>query len=177
MYGFQAEPTAIPANHLLRLRSLKTQLPEYQFGFMDHSDGQSDAALTLALMALPLGISSIEKHLSLDPLLQLEDYLSALPPQKFQQFVQQIRTLEPALGSEDLTLTAAETEYRQKAMKVVVAERSMRQGEQISPQDVSLKRTPPSPTAKPLHRLEQAIGRTLTQDMQQHQLISEDFLQ
>lgn len=58
--------------------------------------------MNLALVALGFGIDCIEKHISLDHSLQLEDWMSALSPERFQVFVQRIRHLEKALGTDDL---------------------------------------------------------------------------
>ena len=82
MYGFQAEPTPIEANNLLRIGEIKKRFNGFPIGFMDHSDGSTDDSQTLALLALPFKIDYIEKHMTLDRILELEDYPSALVPRK-----------------------------------------------------------------------------------------------
>src|SRR5207302_1539546 len=110
-------------NNLLRLRALSARFPGFRFGFMDHQEGATEAAMVLSLLALPLGVACIEKHITLDRAQQLEDYISALDPEHFKTFVAQIRNLEKALGSESLDLSEKEQGYRQKVMKVLVANR------------------------------------------------------
>jgi N,N'-diacetyllegionaminate synthase len=173
MFGFQAEPTPLESNNLHRLRALKQRFPGYHFGFMDHSDGGSEDALALALLAIPFGLHCIEKHISLDRTLQIEDYVSALPPEQFKNFVQRVRRLEGALGTEDLALTTVEKDYRRKVMKVVVANREMRRGHEVIAADLSLKRVPQI-SASSFFRIEQVIGRILKVDVRPNQQITED---
>jgi N,N'-diacetyllegionaminate synthase len=176
MYGFQAEPTPIESNNLRKLAALKARFPGYHFGFMDHSNGGSDDALTLSLLALALGAECIEKHISLDRALELEDYVSALSPEKFRDFVGRIKHLENALGTGHLELTPIEHEYRRKAMKVVVAGKQMQYGHIIGMEDVCLKRAAPSDKLGLLNRIEQAVGRVLAVDVQPDRPITEAML-
>jgi len=175
MYGYQAEPTPLEANNILRLGALKKHFPGFHFGFMDHSDGGNEEAMTLALMMLPFGIECIEKHLSLDRVLQLEDYISALPPEKFQAFAHKIRHYEKALGTENLELTKQEMEYRNKAMKVVVANIALKKGIVANLEALSLKRVA---NVSPLsfNRLEQVVGRTLVVDVKPEQQITQEMI-
>ena len=39
MYGFQSEPTPLNQNNLLKLKSFNNRYPDFELGFMDHSDG------------------------------------------------------------------------------------------------------------------------------------------
>ena len=81
LYGFQAEPTPIEANNLARISTLRERTG-LNIGFMDHSDGAGDYAFTLSAMALGMGVTLFEKHISLDRALKLEDYVSALSDRK-----------------------------------------------------------------------------------------------
>lgn len=175
MYGYQAEPTPLEANNLNRLVALKKRFPGYKFGFMDHADGSSDDAMNLALMALPFGIECIEKHLSLDRILQLEDYVSALSPEKFQIFTRRIRHYEIALGTEDLSLTTQEKEYRNKAMKVVVASRHIKKGTMATPDALSLKRVAVTSQSS-FNRIDLVAGCTLLVDVKPDEQITEEMI-
>ncbi len=175
MHGFQAEPTPLELNNLRRIKALQERFSGYRFGFMDHSDGGSDDALTLALLALPLGIDCIEKHISLDRSLQLEDYVSALPPENFRTFVHRVRHFEEALGTEDLELTEAEQEYRQKTRKVVVAGEKLSKGEVVAPETLSLKRVADTSQSS-IYHIEQVVGRRLAVNVQPNQQITEEML-
>ena len=176
MYGFQAEPTPISENHLRRLRAFIDHFPGHHFGFMDHSEGKSDESLFLALATIGYEIDCIEKHISLDSTLQLEDYISALDPKGFRKFAERVRTVESALGSDCLEVTPQELEYRQKAMKVVVSNRILSKGHRLTNTDVVLKRVGQPAEILALRKIEQVIGRELNCDLDSHQQVLEDML-
>lgn len=175
MYGYQAEPTPVEANNLLRIRSLSQRFPGFPLGFMDHSGGDLDDGQTLALLALPLGVCCIEKHIGLDRLLELEDFPSALGPEGFAEFVRRVRRLSAALGSEDLALSEPERAYRTRALKVVVAARPLRKGRVLQPEDLALLRVGGAVHPAPLGK-EEVVGRTLAQDLAAHAQITAEGL-
>ncbi|MFQ5786826.1 MAG: N-acetylneuraminate synthase family protein, partial [Thermodesulfobacteriota bacterium] len=165
MYGFQAEPTQIEDNNLLRIPEIKKRYPQMPIGFMDHTLGSADEALYLPIMAMSLGATCIEKHITLDPVLQIEDYISALEPCRFGRFVQTIRTMEKALGRLDLILTPKEKEYRNKAGKVVVAKRDLKIGEIVKETDLALKRVKGGGTLDCFRRISEVLGKQIAQDV------------
>jgi N,N'-diacetyllegionaminate synthase len=175
LYGFQAEPTPIEANHLRRLAALQQRLPGHRFGFMDHTDGESPDAAAISLMAAAMGAVCVEKHVTLDRALKLEDYVSALPCDRLAAYVRDLRRVEPALGSASLELAPLERAYRRKALKVVVAQRAAKCGDVLTADALCLKRVG-RPAAATLHRLDDAVGRTLRVDVGANQAVTQDML-
>lgn len=175
MYGFQAEPTPLNANNLLKIISLQQTFPGYQFGFMDHAEGGSQEAMTLALMTLPMNITCIEKHITLDRTLKLEDYVSALTGDEFLNFVQKIKSHETALGKGNLIVTPAELEYRSKVVKVVVASQKITKGKKITESDISLKRVGQVDTSS-FFRIEEVVGSILDFDLSPNQVITKGMI-
>ncbi len=165
MYGFQADPTPIEENNLSRIHEFKKRYPHLSLGFMDHTSGVSENAVYLPLMALALGVDCIEKHITLDPVLKLEDHISALEPARFERFVRLIRELEPALGSPALTLTAKEKEYKNKAGKVVVSARKIREGEVLTSGVLALKRVSTSGSPDSFRKISDVLGKKLKMDV------------
>ena len=165
MYGFQAEPTETADNHLRRLQSLAERFPGLKLGFMDHSAGDSDEAGWLGALALPLGATVVEKHITLDRALALEDYVSALAPADFRRYVERIRAAQTALGSPGTDLSAAERAYRGRAVKSVVTTRGLTAGGVIQAGDVALLRASGAAPARPFHRIADIAGRTLARDV------------
>ena len=176
MYGFQADPTPMASNNLARLGALRARFPGYRFGFMDHTDGSLAEAMTLPLLALPFGVSCIEKHLGLDRTLQLEDYISALAAEPFQAFVQSVRRHEEALGTDRLELTPTERSYREKAVKAVVAHRTLKRGEVLAAEDLCLKRSARTNPSSSLHRIEDVAGRAVAVDVELNQPLTRDMI-
>ena len=164
--GFQAEPTATQDNNLARLAALHERFPDVKIGFMDHSDGNSDESGWLGVLALPFGVSVIEKHITLDRSLELEDYVSAVGPQEFARYVDRIRLAEAALGSGSLELTPVERAYRERAVKVVVAAKALDARARIEQSDVMLLRAPLEAGRRPLGRIRDLVGRTVSRDVE-----------
>ena len=165
MYGFQAEPTPLDQNNLNKLKLFKQRYPNYRIGFMDHSDGSLDDAFYLPLVALGVGVDVIEKHITLDRELEIEDYISGLVPQAFAKFVSLIRKFESTLGLNSLELTAQEQEYRNNATKSVVAIRNLKSGDTITQDSVSLKRSTKPITDNSILEIEHVIGKKLSIDI------------
>ena len=161
IYGFQAEPTPINQNNLHKLQLLKERYNGFKIGFMDHSDGASEQAHYLPLLAVGAGVEIIEKHLTLDRCLELEDYVSALDSTSFKDFVKLIRTYEVAMGSKSLNLTDIEKEYFKKAVKVAIAERNLKKGTKLDSSNVLFKRTSKQASEDNVVKISDLIGKTL----------------
>ena len=176
LYGFQGFPTPIDSNHLQRLGTLRVRFPGYPFGFMDHTDGSDEETMTVSLVALAYGVQCIEKHITLDRTLQLEDYISALDGEHFRHFVQRVRRLESALGTESLELSAPEWEYRRKAVKTIVAKQHLKQGDVVTRDQLCFKRAAEKGSETSIYRLDEAVGRTLVADVAPNQSLTRDMV-
>ena len=161
MYGFQAEPTPTEENNLLKIPEYRKRYEKIPVGFMDHSKGDADEAIYLPLMAASLGVSCIEKHITLDHVLEIEDFISALEPTKFKQFVNVIQSMEKALGSSKLELTALEKEYKARAGKVVVAKKPLDKSSVILADDLALKRVSTDGSPGCFRKTSDLVGKEL----------------
>ncbi|MDO8463219.1 MAG: N-acetylneuraminate synthase family protein [bacterium] len=140
MHGFQAEPTDIADNNLRRITTLAERY-RASIGFQDHTAGDSDLAPFTAFMAIGLGATVIEKHLTLSRRAGMEDWVSALTPEEFLDFSQKVKTAYAALGSQEWALTDREWAYRKKLQRTVCAYRDIAPGEVMCAEDLILKRT------------------------------------
>jgi N,N'-diacetyllegionaminate synthase len=177
MHGFQAEPTETADNNLARIRTLRARYPEIGIGFMDHSVGSGMEAYYLPLLALGLGVSCIEKHITLDYSLEIEDYISALSIDRFGEFVKIIHRIQPALGSPDLTLTSKEIDYKNRAGKVVVASRDLSIGACITEGDVAMKRVSSTPSENYYRQVLPLIGKKISVAMTKDSPFDKDHVQ
>ena len=176
LHGFQAEPTPIAANNLNRLVSLSEICLPAGIGFMDHSDGAKEDALELSLLALPLGISVLEKHITLDRELRLEDYVSALPPSGFKTFVKKIRKYGKALGSVEIQPGKLEAEYRLRSTKVLVAAKNLKKGGTLKMEDIKLLRVAKQDSMATLLDPRKALGAKIKKDIRKHSPILAQML-
>jgi len=176
MHGFQAEPTPLAANNLLRLGTLAAICQPAGIGFMDHSDGATEDSLNLSLLALPLGIQALEKHITLDRELRLEDYISALPPAGFANFVKKIRRFAKALGSPSFQPKGQEILYRRRSAKVVVAAKKLRAGQKLKESDLKLLRCPNQDQKATMFDAGMILGCRLKRALKKNQpLLQEDL--
>tara|TARA_B100000427_G_scaffold140520_1_gene116902 strand:+ start:12207 stop:15320 length:3114 start_codon:yes stop_codon:yes gene_type:complete len=141
--GFQAYPTKIKNNNLLKLQSLKQVFGDtVEYGFMDHTDGSLEEASTLPSLSIALGCSYIEKHVTDNRSLEGVDYFSSLEPKEFKKFVKFSKTTQEYLGKESLKFCDDEKEYRNSIKKIWVASKGLKKGDILTLENISMKRSP-----------------------------------
>jgi sialic acid synthase SpsE len=160
--GFQAYPTPVAENRLLRLERIGEALPGVAVGFADHTGGGEGAAMWLAALALALGATYVEKHITVARVLEDPDHHSALAPDRFAEFVENMRLAGAALGGGGAGgwMSAAEQAYRLRMKKHVVATRDLPAGTRLGAGDLALRRAPDPPEGA-LLRPDEALGAEL----------------
>lgn len=176
LLGFQGYPTPTAANRILRLREYAVRYPGMRLGFADHAAPEDALSIVLAAAALGAGATVIEKHLTLDRTLKLEDYESALNPDEFAAFVRHMRECSQALGPSAGAgeLHASEMDYRNKTRKHVVATRALAAGTVVRATDLALKRTG---SAAFIDEAARVVGRRLTRAVGADEAIAPDALE
>lgn len=139
MHGFQSYPTLVEHTNLNKMRYFKDHfcLP---VGFADHIDGVHPLNFGLCAMAVGMGATVIEKHITISRALKMEDYESALCPESFIEFVENIRGLDSSKGNYSDELIEVEAKYRRGTRKHVVAFVPLKAGQIINNEDVTLRR-------------------------------------
>ncbi len=126
-------------------------------GYSGHERG-----IAVPLVALTLGASIIEKHITLDRTLPGPDHPASLEPGGFQRMVRDLRNAETALGSHDKHLNAMEILNRQVLRKSIVASRDLSKGAVVTPEMTRI--IGPGKGLSP-QRLDELIGVTLERDI------------
>ena len=173
--GFQGYPTKTEDNHIARMNLIKEKAKrihaDFQMGFADHPADEKFAS-TICLIALGAGAEIIEKHLTLGKVMEIEDSESALNPDEFGHFVEQLKTGKKALGDyikqENFGMSEAEKTYRKNVRRDVVAQKEIIVGEILNIENTTLKRTGQANT---INHLESVIGRTAVNKIQKNQAI------
>ena len=163
--GFQGYATKTKDNQIKRLQLIKEKTinihSNFSMGFADHPV-KNKFKNTISLVAVGAGAQVIEKHLTLGKVMELEDYESAINPDEFRKFIEQIRAGEKALGkTEDranFLMSEAEEIYRKNVRKDVVANSNLEAGIILRDEDLYLIRTGLQNTIK---KLEFAVGQKL----------------
>jgi len=122
MHGYQGYPTKINDLNLLRIKTLKNNFPHY-IGISDHVSGDSKFSFIPPIVAYALGVTVIEKHITLDRSLHGIDYYSALNPDEFKNFVSMIKLTKSSFGNETFDLSLNEKSYRLNHKKNTLAKK------------------------------------------------------
>lgn len=139
-HGFQSYPTALEDNNLRAIRTLKRQFG-YPVAFADHTDGNDPMAMIVPLLAIAMGADLIEKHITYDREAKGEDYESALGPEQFVTFVQQVRKAEVTFGTASWHgLSQRELQYRSVVRKRAVAAIPVAAGTTLTRDAIAFKR-------------------------------------
>ncbi len=132
-------------------------------GYSDHTSG-----IEVAIAAVAMGATVIEKHFTLDRNLPGPDHQASLEPAELKAMVSAIRNVEVALGDGVKRLTPSEARNKPVARKSLVASQAIKAGERFSAQNLTAKR--PGTGISPM-RWDEVIGRVAGHDFSADELI------
>lgn len=143
----------------LNLRAMVTLASEFgkPVGFSDHSEGHLAAALAVAL-----GAKVIEKHFTLDKSAPGPDHAASSTPAEFLELVLAIRRAETMLGSARKEPQPEEKGMAAVSRKSLVAARTIRSGEVIGRDDLTLMRPG---TGLGADQIPGIVGKTANKDL------------
>jgi N,N'-diacetyllegionaminate synthase len=148
-------PTPMDEVNLLAMGSIGTAFG-VPIGYSDHTPG-----IEVAIAAVALGASVIEKHFTLDRTLPGPDHKASLEPDELTAMVRGIRNIEIALGDGIKRPTPTEARNRPVARKSLVAARAIGAGEIFSDENLAIKR--PGTGITPM-RWDEVLGRAAPRD-------------
>lgn len=154
----------------VNLRAMQTMKIAFGLpvGYSDHTPG-----IEIAIAAVALGATVIEKHVTLDRSLPGPDHSASLEPSELKQMITGIRHVEQALGDGIKTPVPSEIQNIPVARKSIVAARSLPAGHRLAELDLVMKR--PGIGIAPKF-VEVLIGRTLREAIDEDSIISWDQL-
>lgn len=132
-------------------------------GYSDHTTG-----IEVAIAAVAMGASIIEKHFTLDRNLPGPDHKASLEPEELKAMVAAIRNVEVALGDGIKRLTPSEAKNKPISRKSLVASRPIKLGDVFSVQNITAKR--PGTGLSPM-RWDEVMGRIAPRDFDADELI------
>ena len=141
LHGFQNFPTKIDDINIGKVKWLSSTY-NLDIGYADHTDSQSHLRDIPCYLALALGATYIEKHISPNRFLKKSDYHSALNPDEFRLFVENIKKISSILEEQDfILLDSAENQYRENMKKYAIAKEDIHQNQIFNIEKISFKRT------------------------------------
>jgi N,N'-diacetyllegionaminate synthase len=104
-------------------------------GYSDHTQG-----IEVAIAAVAMGASVIEKHFTLSRNMKGPDHKASLEGKELKQLVDGIKNVEMALGTAKKEVTPSESDNRQIVRKSIVAKTRIIQGETLTEENLTTKR-------------------------------------
>ena len=155
-------PTPMSEVNLHAMRSMQRAFG-VRVGYSDHTPG-----IEVAIAAVAMGASVIEKHFTMDCNLPGPDHKASLEPEGLVAMVSAIRNIEVALGDGVKHLTHSEARNKPVMRKSLIASRKIETGEIFSAKNITVKR--PGTGISPM-RWDEVIGRTASRDFAEDELI------
>jgi len=169
MHGYQGYPTA-PKNSRLGFVATLRRLFNCPVGYQDHTDGASELAVILPLVAIGMGACVLEKHYTDNRVRRGTDYEAALDPQDLARFVQLVRDTNAAVGDGAVQpMSPAELKYRRTMKKTIVAARPITKGETFAEDMLAFMRVGPGLMPSEVTKI---IGRQSRHDIPQFATIT-----
>ena len=108
MHCVSTYPMANEDANLMRIQSLKKNF-NCDVGYSGHEVG-----LTISYAASAMGITSLERHITLDRAMYGSDQAASIEPQGFIKLVNGVRTISEAIGSGDIKFNPKELDIAKK---------------------------------------------------------------
>lgn len=160
-------PTPMNEVNLRAMQSIHAAF-DVAVGYSDHTPG-----IEVAIAAVAMGATVIEKHFTLDRNLPGPDHKASLEPDELKAMVAAIRNIEVALGDGIKRLTQSEARNKPVTRKSLVASKAIMTGDVFSVENITTKR--PGTGVSPM-RWDDVIGRIARRDFEINELIEVWFL-
>ncbi|MCX6536551.1 MAG: N-acetylneuraminate synthase [Actinobacteria bacterium] len=149
----------------INLRAMVTLREKFdcQVGLSDHSVGTH-----IAVGAVAMGATVIEKHLTTSRDLSGPDHKASLEPDEFKRLVANIRDIEIAFGSAEKSATVNEQKNQQVARRSIVACKPIKTGDTFTIENIVVKR--PGTGQSPFKYWD-LLGTKSTRDIAENELI------
>lgn len=155
-------PTPMHDVNLYAMNTIKNAF-NVNVGYSDHTIG-----IEVAIAAVALGASVIEKHITLDRNLTGPDHQASTEPHDFKTMISAIRNIEQALGSHLKRPSISEIKNKSIVRKSLVAAKFISAGELFTVENIDVKR--PGLGISPMD-WDKIVGKFATRDYQKNELI------
>ena len=155
-------PTPMNEVNLRTMQSIHKALG-VAVGYSDHTQG-----IVVAIAAVAMGATVIEKHFTLDHNLPGPDHRASLEPDELKAMVKAIRNIEKALGDGIKRPTLSEIKNIPIVRKSLVAATGIRSGERFTKANIAVKR--PGTGISPM-RWDEVLRQSATREFAPDELI------
>jgi len=162
-------PTQSNEVNLRAISTLDQAFPHSVIGFSDHTLGTH-----CAVAAVTLGARLLEKHFTLDRQMEGPDHHFSATPQELGRLVQEIRSIEAALGTGVKQPCPEEHSQRDSLQRSIVTKIDIRAGTPFTLANTTIKRSPVKGLEPKLY--ETILGRPAKKDIAAHDPIGWDSI-
>ena len=155
-------PTPYEDVNLSVMERMRNEL-KLEVGYSDHTLG-----IEVPIAAVAMGATIIEKHFTLDKMMEGPDHKASLEQNELIAMVRGIRNIEKAIGRNDKRVTGSEQGNKGIVRKSIVAKKDIKKGEVFSYNNITVKR--PGNGISPM-RWYEVIGNTAFRDFKEDELI------
>tara|TARA_B100001093_G_scaffold504313_1_gene559936 strand:- start:141 stop:1136 length:996 start_codon:yes stop_codon:yes gene_type:complete len=155
-------PTPMEDINLRAMLTIGKEL-DINFGYSDHTLG-----IEVAIAAVAMGASCIEKHFTLNCNMEGPDHKASLEPNQLKAMVIAIRNIELALGSSIKKPSRSELQNIKIVRKSIVTKTIIKKGEILSEKNLTAKR--PGGGTSPM-KWDEIVGTRATKDYNKDELI------
>ena len=155
-------PTPMPEVNLKAMLAIRDNFG-VKVGYSDHTLG-----IEVAIAAVAIGATVIEKHFTLDRNLPGPDHKASLEPSELKSMVVAIRNIEVALGDGIKRPTPSETKNIAVVRKSIIASKSIQLGEVFTTKNLTTKR--PGTGISPM-RFDEVLGKKARRNFAEDDLI------
>ena len=159
-------PTPPEDVNILKLKTLSNAFPDLVLGFSDHTQGALASSL-----AVSFGAVFFEKHFTLDNNLAGPDHWFSENPEGLRSWVNSIHQSYKMMGSGIVRPTEDEVRNKKEFQRVVVASRSIKEGETFKLENVTVRRVAGG-NGFPPSFLEKIIGSKSSKSYKKNEPIS-----
>lgn len=149
----------------VNLRAMNTIRDAFkvEVGYSDHTLG-----IEVPIAAVAMGAKVIEKHFTLDKIMEGPDHRASLDPNELMAMVRAIRNIEQALGDGIKRPSESEMKNKPIARKSIVASKFIKSGEIFTEENLTIKR--PGTGISP-SRWDEVIGKCASKDYFEDDLV------
>jgi sialic acid synthase len=168
LHCVSAYPTPHEDVHLNIIPEYRRIFPEAVIGYSGHETGTA-----ISVAAVALGAKILERHLTLDKGMKGNDHSCSLEPWEFEGLINQVRTVETALGSRHKARRESENACWQRLGKTLVAAADIPRGALLTEQNMDIKVA--EPRGIEAQEYYQILGKTSCRDIKfDESILSED---
>lgn len=143
MFGFQNYPTVYEDVNLNKIRRLMKLFENFEFGYADHTAGDSNYNELITLLGAASGMKFVEKHVTTHYGEKRLDWEAAISLKMFNNLHDKIKVLEKLNGNGSLSMNSGELSYSifGPMKKAAVLNFNISKGETITLNKIKFRRT------------------------------------